>query len=86
MAGVSMDGLRTSMSISYNRLADFLNQCNKQSDSDYSYIEVNRKKLTELMQELKQDIGISLCVYDDKQEDFSLLYDKINLIEFNEEE
>ena len=80
---LSMDGLRTSMSRSYNRLADFLNDCNNQSDPDYSYIEVNRKELTELMQKLKQDIGISLCVYDDKQKDFNLLYDKINLIDFN---
>jgi hypothetical protein len=82
---VSMDGLRTSIVRSYNRLAHYLNECNKEGDSDYSTFEVNRKEVTELMQELKQNIGISLCVYNDKEENFNLLFDKVNLIEFNEE-
>jgi len=80
-----MDGLRTSIVRSYNRLAHYLNECNKEGDSDYSTFEVNRKEVTELMQELKQNIGISLCVYNDKEENFNLLFDKVNLIEFNEE-
>jgi hypothetical protein len=82
---VSMDGLRTSIVRSYNRLAHYLNECNKERDSDYSTFEVNRKEVTELMQELKQDIGISLCIYNNKEENFNLLFDKVNLIEFNEE-
>ena len=82
---VSMDGLRTSIVRSYNRLAQYLNECNKEGDSDYSTFEVNRKEVSELMQELKQNIGISLCVYNDKEENFNLLFDKVNLIEFNEE-
>jgi hypothetical protein len=81
---VSMDGLRTSIVRSYNRLAHYLNECNKEGDSDYSTFEVNRKEVTELMQELKQDIGISLCIYNNKEENFNLLFDKVNLIEFNE--
>jgi primosomal protein N'' len=82
---VSMDGLRTSIVSSYNKLADYLNECNKEGDFDYSTFQVNRKELTELMQELKQNLGILLCVYNDKEEHFNLLYDKLNLMEFNEE-
>ena len=51
-----MDGLRTSLVRSYIRLAHYLNECNKEGDSDYSTFEVNRKEVTELMQELKQNI------------------------------
>lgn len=75
---ISMDGLRLSLLKSYNKLATSLN-----NGVDGDITQVNTKELKEIMDELQQDVGIFLCVYDEKQENFSLLYDKHKTIEFN---
>lgn len=71
---VSMDGLRRNIARSYNALVETL---------AYAYAHdypIDREEIEEHMRELRQDIAILHCVYDDNTEQFSNLTDEIDKI------
>lgn len=80
MSSVSMDGLRINLLQSYNRVANLLNQ-----NTNGEITEVNSEELKELMDELQQNVGVLLCIFDNNKEDFNLLYEKYSTIEFKPE-
>lgn len=71
---VSMDGLRRNLARSYNDLVETLAYAYKHDH------QIDREEIAEHLRELRQDIAILHCVYDEKTEQFSNLTDEIDKI------
>ena len=77
---VNMNGLRSNIIRSYNKVVRHLREHITDNLTDYEYEELH-EELDEDFEELRQNIGFLLCVFDSDSNDFSNMSEEIDNLE-----